>query len=173
MPQERSITLIDAQKKVNSAQLAKFIEDMHRDVKETRTRIRERAIKAHNDKTHVHTAQFDIGDFVLVAKESSTKGSKLLLKWVGPRRVTRAVSEHTYEVQNILNESLSLVHANRLKFYANLQLNITESLKYTVDHNEPVYNIVVKLLDLRFNYAAKQWEVQVSPSTSRPGSLSS
>eukprot|EP00171_Calliarthron_tuberculosum_P003434 IDg3434t1 len=136
------------------------MDEIHRDVNKTRTRTREKAVQAHNAATHVHAAQFDIGDFVLVAKKEPHKGSKLLLKWVGPRRVTRALSEHTYEVQNILNEGLSIVHANRLKFYADSKLNITEELKDTIDHNHTTYNTVTKLLDLRFNHATKLWEVQ-------------
>lgn len=65
-------------------------------------------------------------------------GNKLRLKWLGPRRVTRALSEHTYEVQDILTDNLAIIHANRLKFYADSKLNVTEDLRETIEHNSPI-----------------------------------
>ncbi len=49
--------------------------------------------------------ELDVGDFVLVAKKETKDGHKLRLKWLRPQRVTRALSEHTYEVQDILTEA--------------------------------------------------------------------
>lgn len=74
----------------------------------------------------MHAAQFDVGDFFLVAKKESKDGRKLRLKWFGPRPVTRAISEHMYEFQGILTETLALFHSNRLKFYADSQFNVTK-----------------------------------------------
>ncbi len=52
------------------------------------------------------------------------------------------------------------MHANRLKYYADSKLNVTEELCDTVDHNNPVLNTVSKLLDLRYNHATEAWEVK-------------
>lgn len=138
----------------------KTIDDIHRDVQGSRTHRREEAIKKHNEKTHVHETQFDVGDFVLVDKQNPKEENKLHLKWLGPRCVTRPQSEHTYEVQDILTDNLAIIHANRLKFYADSQLNVTEVLKQTIEHNSSIYNTITKLLDLRYNAEAKHWEVQ-------------
>lgn len=69
----------------------------------------------------------------------------------GPRRVTGALSERTCEVQCLLSEKRSTVHANRLKFYAYSQLNVTEELLDMIDHNSTYYNTITKMLDLRWN----------------------
>lgn len=103
VPEDRELTLVKAQQKINSDKLIEAMDGMHREVNKTRTRNRQRAIEKNNESNRVHAAQFDVGDFVLVARKEATEGSKLRLKWIGPRRVTRALSEHSYEVQNILN----------------------------------------------------------------------
>lgn len=82
------------------------------------------------------------------------------LKWIGPRRVTRALSEHTYEVQDNLTKSLSLIHSNRLKFCADSKLNVIGELRDNMDHISPTLNTLCKLLDLWHNFASDQWEVK-------------
>ncbi len=92
------------------------------------------------------------------------------------RDVSReSFSEHVYDVQDLLTEKHSLIHANRLKFYVDSQLDVTEDLRDTIDHNNPVYNTVSKLLDLRYNASSGKYEVQTkmargSPTKSRHGS---
>ena len=136
------------------------LDDLHKDVSERRTKARDAQIKKHNLQTHVRSANFSVGDFVLVAKEKARSGPKLHVQWIGPRRVTRVHSPTVFEVQDLINESLALVHANRLKFYADSQLEVTEELLRSIDHNDTHYNTVVKLLDLRKNDVTTVFEVR-------------
>ncbi len=158
--ESKTLEFIKAQNIIKIDNLIHRFDDMHRDVVETRTRRREPAIKAHNAETHVHPAQFEISDFVLVAQKVAQDGHKLRLKSRGPRRVTRVLSEHVYEVQDLLTEKHSLIHANRLKSYADSQLDVAEELRDTIEHNNPVCNTFSKLLDLQYNASSRVVEVQ-------------
>ena len=82
-------------------------------------------MKSHNRKTGVQAVNFDVGDFVLVAKRTSKGGEKLRVNWTGPRRVIRAASDSTLEIQNLLSNAKHVVHASRLKLYSDSHLNIT------------------------------------------------
>lgn len=54
---------------------------------------------------------FSEGDFVLVAREEFNKDEKLCLRWRDPRRVTKAISNYVYQVEDLRNGALSDVHA--------------------------------------------------------------
>jgi len=138
---------------------------MHRDIAQRRSRRREEAISVHNAKTHIKPINFDVGDFVLVAKRSTCHGKKRRLKWTGPRRIIRVVSDFIFEVEDLITGSYALIHSNRLKFYADSQLNVTEELLDTVEHNDPHLQTVTKLLDMRFNDHFERFEVLVLQKT--------
>jgi hypothetical protein len=69
-------------------------------------------------------------------------------------------SEYIFEVQDLLTLQHALIHGNRLKFYADSEPNVSETLLDTVSHNDPQLNTVVKLVYLRFNADKEQYEVQ-------------
>ncbi len=68
-------------------------------------------------------ANFTEGDFVLVAREDMSAGEKLALRWRGPRRVLKALSDHVFLVEDLRNGAVEEVHACRLKFYSDPSLN--------------------------------------------------
>jgi Integrase core domain/Integrase zinc binding domain len=59
---------------------------------------------------------FELGDFVLVARRERPAGDKLTLRWRGPMRIVSTLSEHVYEVQSLETESVQAVHATRFRF---------------------------------------------------------
>jgi len=66
---------------------------------------------------------FSEGDFVLLARDEFTAGEKLCLRWRGPRRITRAVSDYVYQIEDLRNGALEEAHASRLRFYSDDSLN--------------------------------------------------
>lgn len=68
-------------------------------------------------------ANFTEGDYVLVARDEFHAGEKLCLRWRGPRRVTKAINDYVYQVEDLRNGILSDVHAARLKFYSDASLD--------------------------------------------------
>ena len=67
------------------------------------------------------------GDFVLVAREQFFKGEKLCLRWRGPRRIVKALSDLVYLVEDLRNGLTEEIHASRLRFYSDSALN-TEAI---------------------------------------------
>lgn len=155
-----SIESIRAKRIMRIEQLSEAIDNIHKSVSVRRTRRRDDAIRKHNSKTHIQEVNFEVGDFVMVAKRQKHDGQKLRVIWTGPRRVTRAVSDLVYECEDLVSGDTDDIHANRLKLYSDSTLNISQELLDTIDHNEIHYNILENILDLRFNSETGIYEVQ-------------
>ena len=59
---------------------------------------------------------------------------KLMATWTGPWWVVGAHHPHLFEIQNIVSGRVHTVHAARLRFYADSQLNITADVKNVFQH---------------------------------------
>lgn len=106
--QARKLTGIDC--------LQDALHEMHRDVRGLISKSRQRQIQAHNSRTNVSTANFDVGDFVLV-RRSVMGGHKLSFIWAGPRRVVECKSGFVYVVQDLISSKRETVHVRRLLRY--------------------------------------------------------
>jgi hypothetical protein len=102
--------LIDVEK------LSKAMTEIHAQVAEKATRDRNAAIQKHNDKTHVRSPNFQVGDYVLVAEHRRSGVSKLQVKWKGPRRVASVESDYVFVVENLPTTELKAAQATRLRF---------------------------------------------------------
>jgi hypothetical protein len=112
-------------------------------------------------KRGVAAPNFDSGDFVLVAQRDKHSIDKLSLRWRGPRRITRVMSDHVYEVEDIESGYLVQVHSTRLRFYHDASLDVTAELLEQIAHNDLGYD-VQSIKDLRFDSETKQYQVLVS-----------
>ena len=157
----KDLASVNVQRIANTDRLIRALASLHKEVHERKTKRRTDAIKRHNAQTHVQEVNFEVGDFVLVAKREKDDGHKLRVTWQGPRRVVRAVSDLVFECEDLISGGSSLIHANRLKLYSDRSLNITEELLETIDNNAPHLQTVEELLELRFNETKAQYEVQV------------
>lgn len=63
------------------------------------------------------------GDFVLFARDDFSVKEKQSLRWLGPRLVTKALSDYFYQVDDLRNGMLEDVHVSCLKFYHHSSLN--------------------------------------------------
>ena len=81
--------------------------------------------------------------------------------WKGPRRVVRAVSDLIYECQDLVTGKCGLFHANRLKFFCESNLIVSEDLLDAVQHNDPGLQEIDKILHLRFNPILERYELQI------------
>jgi hypothetical protein len=111
---------------------------MHIRLAEKRSVERAGRIKAHNERTNVLEPQFVVGDFVLVAADVT--GMKFLqnlaVRWKGPCRIIRMVSETTYEVEDLVHGKREVLHYAHLRRYCDHTLNVTELLKEAIACNE-------------------------------------
>lgn len=145
---------------MNTDHLLDAVEDVHRDVSKRHTKPCEHAVQRQEVNTNFQTANFDVVYFVLVANQDRIAGHKLQFKWLGQQHISRVESDLIVECQNLLDETLSLVHAHRLKFYSDTKANIKQKLRYKIDHNEHYYNDVKLLLALRYNRRSRRYDVK-------------
>jgi ribosomal protein S17 len=105
----------------------------------------------HNNKTHVRSPNFQVGDYVLVAEQRKRCVSKLHVKWKGPRRVASMESDCVFVVENLLTKELKAAHATRLRFYKDKDLNVTAELAQAAEHNYHQLYVVSKIFDAHYN----------------------
>jgi hypothetical protein len=67
VPVNAPLDFIKAQKLMEVEKLSTAMTEIHTQVAEKATRDRKAAIQKHNDKTHVRSPNFQVGDYVLVA----------------------------------------------------------------------------------------------------------
>lgn len=117
---ERAVNLYALQTKI--AELHPLVQES---LESSRKRIRESSSRGKLPK-------FAEGDFVLVARDDFTAGEKLSLRWRGPRRVVKAVSDYVFQVEDLRNGQLQEVHGTRLKFYRDSSLNTEAVMSHVV-----------------------------------------
>jgi hypothetical protein len=128
MPVSAPLKFIKAQKLMHVENMSKPITEIHAQVAEKATRDRKAAIQKLNDKKHVPSPNFQVGDYVLVAEHRKSGTSKLQVKWKGPRRVARVESDYVFVVGNLLTKERKAAHATLLRFHKDLKLDVTAEL---------------------------------------------
>jgi hypothetical protein len=76
--------------------------EIHAQVAKKATRDRKAAVQKRNDKTHVRSPNFQVGDYVLVTEHRKSGVSKLQVKRKGPHRVASVESDYLFVVENLL-----------------------------------------------------------------------
>jgi ribosomal protein S17 len=80
VPVDDPLDFVKAKKLVEVEKLSKAVTRIHAQVAEKCTRYRKAAIQNRNDKTHVRSANFQVGDCVLVVEHRKSCTSKLQIK---------------------------------------------------------------------------------------------
>jgi hypothetical protein len=106
VPVNAPLDFIKAQKLMEVEKLSKAMTKIHAQVAEKPTCDRKAAVQKHNDKTHVRSPNFQVGDYVLVAEHRKSGVSKLQVKWKGPRRVASVESDDVFVVENLLTKDV-------------------------------------------------------------------
>jgi hypothetical protein len=160
IPTIESLPQLRAQQLLHIELLRTSLDDVHKHVVDTTQRNRANAQKSRASKREVTPINFDVGDFVLVAKRDFHLGDKLTLRWRGPRRVVGALSDQVLEVEDLLSGSTNTVHSSRLRYYQDASLYVTAELLEQVAHNEQGY-AVQSIDNLRYDSAAGHYSVLV------------
>ncbi|KAE9026601.1 hypothetical protein PR002_g10883 [Phytophthora rubi] len=138
-------------------QLRSTLHDLHREVADAKERQRIKYMAAHNGTP----SNFDVGDYVLWSSIGQRlPNRKLLGHWVGPFKVI-ATLPHSFEIEHLVTGRKYEVHASRLKFYADSDLNTTTELLELV-FSQGMRLGVDKFADYRFNQDFDRWELLVS-----------
>ena len=144
-----SVGSIHQQQQKALTDLTQAITELHREVKGKPSKQRQTAVDRHNAKTHVIQPNFTEGDFVLVADTDKHMTSKVLLKWRGPRRITKVLSDFVYEVENLIDKRCTEIHATRLKFYRDSSHNEVSEMMDMAEFNDTEFYTVQKIIGLK------------------------
>jgi Integrase core domain/Integrase zinc binding domain len=155
-----SLSAIRSQQLLNIERLRSTVDAIHRQAKDTASAHRASS-RAHLQHSQATPANFDIGDFVLIAKREFRGGEKLSLRWRGPHRIVATLSPFVYEVEDLLYKTVTPIHSTRIRFYHDPSLEVSADLLAHVAHQSQGYE-VQDLLDLRYDSEAQQFVILVS-----------
>ncbi|KAE9196662.1 hypothetical protein PF002_g22989 [Phytophthora fragariae] len=133
------------------------IEGMHRAVTDKREKI---TLPNKRKSRGAQEINFSVGDYVLRSRVDERRHNKLLVTWIGPYVVIRADS-HSFRVRHLVTGSEQDVHASRLKFYADSDLEVTDELLEHVAAQGIILK-VEKFVDHRCNAQSQAFELLVS-----------
>ncbi|GMF18547.1 unnamed protein product [Phytophthora fragariaefolia] len=112
-------------------------------------------------KAKGQTCNFQVGDFVLWSRvDKRMRGSKLLVRWVGPFRVPKALF-HSFIVAHLLTSDEFEVHGSRLKHYCDSDLGATAEIREHVASQGIVLGVRA-IVDHRFEPTAQEWQLLVA-----------
>ncbi len=89
------------------------LDQMHKDVDSSLSTPRKQAVERHNAKTHVVLYKPIVEDYVVVVRTQGPR-TKMSTNWIGPRRVSRILSDFTVELEHLLTGTTAVVHVCRI-----------------------------------------------------------
>lgn len=103
---------------------------------------------------------FNVGDYVLRSRVDAKGQNKLFVTWVGPYAVTAAQPYNVFKVKHLVTRDEVDVHASRLKFFADKNIEMTEELLEHVAAQGIILR-VRELLRHRWNDQSRSYQVIV------------
>lgn len=67
-----------------------------------------------------------------MARNDFSAGEKLSLRWRGPRRAIKVLSDHIYQAEDLRNEIIEDVNTGRLKFYRDSSLDTSAIFSHVI-----------------------------------------
>ncbi len=124
---------------------------LHRDIATVANTKRAKERARRNAQSKARAIQLDVGDYVLVGRVSRRR-SKLQIRWLGPRRVVRAITDWIFVVEDLRDGKHSTHHVSRVKLFAAKVLLVAQD---PLDHVAFVEggHIVEELCDCHFDKA--------------------
>ncbi|GMF42754.1 unnamed protein product [Phytophthora fragariaefolia] len=140
------------------AQLRASVKDMHRAVADAglkQTLLNKKQERCDN------MVNFSIDGYVLRSRVDEKGQNKLLVTWIGPYVVTTAQAHNVFEVKHLVTGEKLEVHASRLKFFADKDLEITEELLEHVTADGIILR-VRELVQHQWNDRSRSYEILVA-----------
>ena len=103
--------------------LREHLEEIHKDLDVWRDKQSAKKSDRRKADHRKYGVDFDVGDFVMLAVPNRQNHHKIVAKWRGPYKVTRACSDYIYEVTNLSNGLEIQSHISRLKFFCDADLD--------------------------------------------------
>ena len=133
---------------------------MHKEVKEKQTAARQSKIDAHNKRTHVRPCNFGVGDYVLRGVRAGQHRSKLALRWTGPYRVVKVLSDFVFVLEHLLSGEKAEVHGTRIILFRNSSFEVTEEVLGHLKHQEGELHNIAEFAGFRTHQGIPQVKVR-------------
>jgi hypothetical protein len=156
-----SISAIRARQVLSISEWRESVEALHKRCNSASATGRDRSRSAHANKCGVAASNFDVGHFVLEAQRDTQAHKKLSLKWRGPKRVLKAISDYVFIVEDLGSGHSTTVHGSRLRFYHDASLDVTTDLLAQVAHNDQGYD-VQSIMDIRLEEVTGEYQLLIS-----------
>ncbi len=69
--------------------------------------------------------------------------------WVGPRRISRILSDFTVEIEHLLTNATAVVHVCRVKSYADTSVGTPAEMQEVAEFTDPIWYSVDNIKDIR------------------------
>lgn len=158
-PKSVDLSKLKSLKESEIARTLVALESMHKEVKEKQSAARQSRIDLHNRKTHVRACNFDVGDYVLRGARSGHHKSKLALRWTGPYRVVKVLSNFVFVLEHLLSGDRSEVHGTRIILFRNSSFEKTDEMEEHIRHQEGELHSVAKFVGFRAHQGIAQVKV--------------
>ena len=136
----KDIDSVDEARAIQKLSIDKFqcaLDKMHKEVDDTLSSERKKAIQRHNSKTHVRPCNISVGDYVVIARYHGPR-TKMSANWVGPRRVVQALSDFTFKVKHLISQDTEVVHISRIKPYADSLIGTKVQMEKLAERTDKV-----------------------------------
>ena len=100
---------------------------------------------------------FIVGDYVMCT-DKRKRYSKITATKLGPYLVTGTDSDWVFQIKHLANDKVIRAHAERLEFYSDKSLNVSEELREQLRFQLESYD-VERLMDVRYNRRLRGYEV--------------
>ena len=124
------------------------LDNMHRNVEEVLSTNRRQAIERHNSRTHVTAFKPTVGDYVVVARTQGPR-TKMSTNWIGPRRVSRILSDFAVELEHLLDGSTSITHVCRIRPYADALVGTRAQMQEVAEFTDRTWHSVERFKDIK------------------------
>ncbi|CEP03568.1 hypothetical protein PBRA_009453 [Plasmodiophora brassicae] len=150
-----SVVMYLAEMQVALDELHKAVDDAKTAQHAANVQQRARRLKKYQSESFIP------GDYVLNAKAVLGPAQKLAAHWRGPYRVVRRINDQVYELEDILTSRRFEAHTQRIRRYADEDLNVTVELKQQLQQADQKL-LVDDLLDCRLDRDTHELQIQVA-----------
>ncbi|CEO95676.1 hypothetical protein PBRA_009684 [Plasmodiophora brassicae] len=141
--------------------LQEVLDEIHKAVDEAKAQRHASNVRQQRRRLNKsHYESFIVGDYVLNAKPVPGPAQKLIAQWRGPYRVVKMINDQVYELEDPLTERHFNAHSQRIRRYADADLNRTVDLKRHLQHADNQL-LVDDLLDCRVDRETQELQIKV------------
>ena len=136
------------------------VEALRVQLQELHVKINSKPSRKQRKRPGQQEVDFDVGDYVLVARIGQTIKDKVKPIWEGPAKVIGRNNDRSFVVEDITGDRRRDIHADHLKRFSNKDLVLTPQLKEFAVHGSTGYKVEA-ILGHRLETRGRRCELHV------------